>query len=90
MVNVHKKLLLQAAACNLALLLRSYYGAGKPRAAHDRIIEAVFAILALMSLMSAVEGLSQQWSANSTSPRRQARRARTHRRLFRTPENRAV
>jgi len=89
-VNVHKKLLLQAAACNLALLLRSYYGAGKPRAAHDRIIEAVFAILALMSLMSAVEGLSQQWSANSTSPRRQARRARTHRRLFRTPENRAV
>ena len=27
--NVHKKLLLQAAACNLALLMRSLYGAGK-------------------------------------------------------------
>src|SRR6476646_284095 len=32
--NVHKKLLVQAAACNLALLMRSIYGAGKPRAAH--------------------------------------------------------
>ena len=33
--NVHKKLLIQAAACNLALLMRTMYGAGKPRAAHD-------------------------------------------------------
>jgi transposase len=33
--NIHKRLLIQAAACNLALLLRSLYGAGKPRAAHD-------------------------------------------------------
>src|SRR6266849_109076 len=47
-VNVHKKLLIQAAACNLALLLRSWYGAGKPRAAHDRVVEAVFAILDFM------------------------------------------
>jgi transposase len=54
LVNVHKKLLLQAAACNLALLLRSWYGAGKPRAAHDRAMEAVFAILAFMGV---VEGL---------------------------------
>ena len=30
--NVHKKLLIQAAACNLALLMRSMYGSGKPRA----------------------------------------------------------
>src|SRR4051795_2432490 len=43
--NVHKKLLIQAAACNLALLMRSIYGAGKPRAAHDHSIEAIFAIL---------------------------------------------
>ena len=28
--NVHKKLLIQAAACNLALLMRSMYGAGSP------------------------------------------------------------
>ena len=34
--NVHKKLLIQAAACNLALLMRSVYGSGKPKAAHDR------------------------------------------------------
>src|ERR1700694_86243 len=46
--NVHKKLLLQAAACNLALLMRSFYGAGKPRAAHEQFIEAVVAILAFM------------------------------------------
>src|SRR5260370_25696652 len=42
--NVHKKFLIQAAACNLALLMRSLYGAGKPRAAHDLAIEAILAI----------------------------------------------
>jgi transposase len=52
--NVHKKLLLQAAACNLALLLRSLYGAGKPRAAHDRRGELVFAILWLDSVLTAL------------------------------------
>jgi transposase len=46
--NVHKKLLIQAAACNLALLMRSMYGAGKPRAAHDQAVEVIFAILALI------------------------------------------
>jgi transposase len=54
MVNVHKKLLLQAAACNLALLLRSLYGAGKPRAAHDRAMEAVFAILVFMGVVESL------------------------------------
>jgi Transposase DDE domain len=53
-VNVHKKLLLQAAACNLALLLRALYGTGKPRAAHDRVVEAVFAILVFMSLLESL------------------------------------
>jgi len=46
--NVHKKLLLQAAACNLALLMRSLHGAGKPRAAHDRVAVTIFAILAFL------------------------------------------
>src|SRR6202790_954451 len=46
--NVHKRLLVQAAACNLALLLRSLYGVGKPRAAHDRNAEAVLAFLGLI------------------------------------------
>jgi transposase len=59
--NVHKKLLLQAAACNLALLLRSLYGAGKPRAAHDRRIRRISTILRFMSQLSSfcqrVDGL---------------------------------
>jgi transposase len=46
--NVHKKFLLQAAACNLALLMRSKHGAGKPKAAHDSASNAIFAILAFI------------------------------------------
>ena len=60
--NVHKKLLVQAAACNLALLMRSTYGAGKPRAAHDQSLEAIFAILALMRVL---ESVWEAWWANS-------------------------
>src|ERR1051325_10282616 len=52
--NVHKKLLIQAAACNLALLMRSIYGSGKPRAAHEGVIELVFALLALMKPLDAL------------------------------------
>jgi len=59
--NVHKKLLVQAAACNLALLMRSIYGAGKPRAAHDRCVEAIFAIL---TLIKALESVCEAWRAN--------------------------
>jgi hypothetical protein len=47
--NIHKRLLIQAAACNLALLLRSLYGAGKPKAAHDLKATAIFAFLRVMS-----------------------------------------
>ena len=46
--NVHKRLLVQAAACNLALWLRFLYGVGKPKAAHD-ITSAAF--LAFVSLL---------------------------------------
>jgi transposase len=42
--NVFKKLLLQAAACNLGLLLRSLSGAGTPRALQDRVAVLLFAI----------------------------------------------
>jgi hypothetical protein len=52
--NVHKKLLIQAAACNLALLMRSVYGAGKPRAAHNLSVEALSAILALITVLESV------------------------------------
>jgi transposase len=53
--NAHKKFLLQAAACNLALLMRSIYGSGKPRAAHDRAKEQIFACLSLIAAFTAVE-----------------------------------
>src|SRR5271163_2894344 len=46
--NVNKKFLIQAAACNLALLMRSTYGSGKPKAAHDRAAEAILMIFAVM------------------------------------------
>jgi transposase len=49
--NVHKRLLVQAAACNLALLLRSRYGAGKPKAAHDLKSAALFAFLLLINAL---------------------------------------
>jgi transposase len=60
--NVHKKLLVQAAACNLALLMRSIYGAGKPRAAHDQSVEAILAILTLIRVL---ESVWEAWWANS-------------------------
>jgi transposase len=49
--NVHKKFLIQAAACNLALLMRSLYGAGKPRAAQDRWGQLTSAILRLYPMI---------------------------------------
>lgn len=52
-IDVHKKLLIQAAACNLALLMRALGGAGKPKAAHDRRGKLVFAILQLYSVITA-------------------------------------
>jgi transposase len=56
--NVHKRLLIQAAACNLALLLRSWYGAGKPKAAHDLKSAVVFAFLQLMGALFETECLA--------------------------------
>jgi transposase len=46
--NVQKKLLLQAAACNLALMMRVLFGAGKPKAAQDLVIGAILAIRAVI------------------------------------------
>jgi transposase len=68
--NVHKKFLIQAAACNLALLMRSMYGSGKPRAAHDRIVDAILTILALMK---AVEDILTASSAMFYRERRISR-----------------
>ena len=49
--NVHKKLLIQAAACNLALLMRALLGAGKPKAAHERLTAAIFMIFAVLQVL---------------------------------------
>jgi hypothetical protein len=85
--NVHKKLLIQAAACNLALLMRSIYGVGKPRAAHDQVRRAVFALLAFIR---AVETFWQPPSVYSADLMRK-RKASTNRFLCcRVPQNRAV
>jgi transposase len=46
--NVHKKFLIQAAACNLALLMRLKYGSGKPKAAHDGMADVIWAIWAAL------------------------------------------
>ena len=50
--NVQKKLLLQAVACNLALLLRQKWGAGTPRGLHDRVGGLFFAILRLLAVVA--------------------------------------
>jgi transposase len=54
--TVHKKVLLQAAACNLALLMRASHGAGKPKAAHDQMEEAILATLAFLAAISGLSG----------------------------------
>jgi DDE family transposase len=58
--NVSKRVLLQAAACNLALILRSITKAGTPRGLAERNLSLVRAILCLFS---ALEG-------HRTAPRR--------------------
>jgi hypothetical protein len=45
--NVHKKVLLEAMACNLAQLVRALYGAGKPKAASDRAARLFLALFEL-------------------------------------------
>ncbi len=52
--NVQKKLLLQAAACNLALLLGKLIGAGTPRALQDVVAGLFFALLRLIPATRAV------------------------------------
>ena len=61
--NVHKKLLIQAAACNLALLMRLRHGSGKPKAAHDRLAGLIFAFLILVAAreVSSFTGIRSRW-----------------------------
>ena len=48
--NVQKRLLLQAAACNLALLLRKMMGAGTPRALQEVVARLLFILCACSRL----------------------------------------
>src|SRR5713226_3426492 len=52
--NVQKRLLLQAAACNLALLLRKMMGARTPRAMQDAGAHLLLVLLRLISAMNAL------------------------------------
>ena len=54
--EVKKKLLLQAAACNLALLLRTKHGAGTPRGLAEAVKRLCKEILALLGALQAPAG----------------------------------
>ena len=60
--NVQKKLLLQAAACNLALILRQMLGAGTPRALRDRLADLFLLFFWMMVLAKAAAGPRQPLS----------------------------
>ena len=81
--NVHKKFLIQAAACNLALLMRSTYGSGKPRAAHNGVVDAILTILAVIK---AIEDIFTPWSANFHGEVRVFRRSERCSQLFCRPK----
>ena len=55
------------------LLMRSIYGTGKPRAAHDQSVDAILAILALISIL---ESAWLSMVANSDELPHQAHRDR--------------
>jgi hypothetical protein len=48
-----KRVLLQAAACNLALILRSLIGAGTPKGFSDQKLNLFFALLCVLEARSA-------------------------------------
>ena len=76
--NVHKKFLIQAAACNLALLMRSRYGSGKPRAAHDRVVNAILTILALLKAVEDISTASPAMFYPKLRVSRRSDRSRQH------------
>jgi hypothetical protein len=50
--NVQKRLLLQAAACNLALLFRKMIGGGTPRALQDAVAGLFFVLPRMISALN--------------------------------------
>src|SRR6266478_5942909 len=68
--NVQKRLLLQAAACNLALLLRTMIGAGTPRALQDAVANLLVVLLRLISAYERHESTSRSRRLSSRVERR--------------------
>ena len=66
--EVAKRVLLQAAACNIALILRTITGAGTPKGAADLRIKLDFALLSLWAALNASS--DAQTDATFFSPRR--------------------
>ena len=60
--NVQKKLLLQAAACNLALILRQMLGAGTPWVLRDRLADLFLLFFWMRALAKAAAGPRQPLS----------------------------
>jgi len=56
---VQKRLLLQAAACNLALVLRKMIGARTPRAMQDAVVHLFLVLVQLISAMNIVKPLAR-------------------------------
>ena len=52
---MQKRLLLQAAACNLALVLRKTIGAGTPWAMQDVVVQLFLVLVQLISAMNIVK-----------------------------------
>jgi transposase len=66
--NVKKKLLLQAAAYNLARLLRKTLGAGSPRALHDALTGLILALLSFPATLKAIPTQTQSSLAGRPTP----------------------
>jgi transposase len=73
--NVQKKLLVQAAACNLALILRKMIGAGTPRALQDTLVGL---FLLLSRLLWEARTHSEPTYSISTATQRHMRRLGHH------------
>ena len=76
--EVKKKLLLQAAACNLALLLRTKHGAGTPRGLAEAVKRLCEEILALLGALQAPAGPGNAPIGQLDPPGRPDPAARTH------------
>ena len=59
--NVRKRVLVQAAGCNLGLLLRRLTGVGTPRGLQGRAISAICGLIG--RLIDLLERLSRLWGA---------------------------